>query len=132
MQKLKGKRIARMVNDLEHEGVVISPADEAMLRALVMGLISGSDLLAHAIQFDDLSSYQDWLCSRLLEPTNASASEVSIEQLVREVADGFRRRHETSQAKYRQVPPVCEPVIAVLQRFYDGSYVPLTRSTIAA
>ena len=97
MQKLRGKRVAQMMNELEAEGVVISEADQAMLRAYVKGSVSGADLLAHAVQFCDLSSYQSWLCGNFGGSYPAMSSEVSIEQLVTEMASSLRHRSvETS------------------------------------
>lgn len=99
MKELRGKRVARMINGLEEGGVVVSASDEAMLRAYVRGTISGRDLLAQVAQFSDLSSYQDWLRGRVDESRQADAIEVSVEQLVREVESGLRRKSAQNQVR---------------------------------
>lgn len=120
MKELRGKRVAQMINDLEDEGIAVSASDEAMLRAYVRGTISGPDLLTHATQFDDLSSYQDWLHSRLSDASQANASEVSVEQLVREVEIGLRRGSERRHAEGGNTPVVYQAVTALLRPFRLG------------
>jgi len=114
MQSLRGKRVAQTINSLEEEGIVVSESDEAMLRAYVRGTISGQDLLAHVAQFSDLSSYQDWLHGRLGESRLANATEVSVEQLVRELEIRFRRRNQAPQLEVDNARAGYGAVIALL------------------
>lgn len=124
MQKLRGKRVAQMMNELEAEGVVISEADQAMLCAYVKGTVSGADLLAHAVQFCDLSSYQSWLCSNFEGAYSAMSSEVSIEQLMAEMASSLRHRSVVTSTRSVQAPWTHQTAAELLKPFRLGARAP--------
>jgi len=124
MQKLRGKRVAQMVNELEAEGVVISEADQAMLCAYVKGTVSGADLLAHAIQFCDLSSYQSWLCSNFGGGYPAMSSEVPIEQLIAEMASSLRHRSVETSTRSVRAPWTHRTTAELLKPFRLGARAP--------
>jgi hypothetical protein len=126
MQKLRGKRVAQMMNELEAEGVIISEADQAMLCAYVKGAVSGADLLAHAVQFRDLSSYQRWLCSNFGGTYPAMSSEVSIEQLLAEMASSLRYRSVESSTRSVQPPWTHRTATELLKPFRLGARAPST------
>jgi len=123
MQKLRGKRVAQMMNELEAEGVVISEADQAMLCAYVKGTVSGTDLLAHAVQFCDLSSYQSWLCGNFGGAYPTMSSEVSIEQLVAEMASSLRHRSAETSTRPVQASWAHRTAAELLKPFRLGARV---------
>lgn len=124
LQKLRGKRVAQMINELEAEGVVISEAVQAMLCAYVKGSVSGADLLAHAVQFCDLSSYQSWLSSNFGGAYPTMSSEVSIEQLVAEMASSLRHRSAETSTRPVQTPWAHRHAAELLKPYRLGRRVP--------
>ena len=93
MQNLRGQRVAHMLNAISREGVAIDHDDIVILDGYVRGVISGRDLLAHACQFEDLSSYQEWLKGRCAAISGRLHSDVSVEQIVDEVEAFIRRKY---------------------------------------
>lgn len=124
MQRLRGKRVAQMMIDLEAEGVAISVTDEAMLSAYVRGVVSGEDLLAHTAQFCDLSSYQKWLYSRFEGYYPSRSSAISVEQVVAEVALNLRHKSVETAASVSQFPWTYQAMAGVLKPFRSGRRVP--------
>lgn len=99
MWKLRGKRIADLINELEAEGVSIDTEDEVMLGAYVRGDVCDTDLIAHVCQFQDLSAYQEWLHLSRVAGFRTGRSSASVEQVVREVADQLRRKYFVVESK---------------------------------
>lgn len=112
------------MNELEVAGIVIADADQAMLRAYVRGGVSGADLFAHIAQFDDLSSYQNWLHNTLRARPSPDASDLSVELLVAEVAAGLRRRNAGMPAGSPQVSLAYQAAIALVRPLRLGSCAP--------
>lgn len=121
MYALRGKRVAQMISRLEEDEIILSASDEAMLCAYVRGTICGRDLLMHATQFTDFSSYQDWLLNCLNESSQANVSEVSVEQLVRELEIGFRRGSERNRTEVKSPQLEYQAAIELLVPFRLGA-----------
>jgi hypothetical protein len=97
-RNMRGERVAHMINALRNEGVVVGDTDIIMLNAFVKGEVSGQDLLAHACQFCTLSSYQEWLKKSFESHVDKLKPRPSVEQIVTEVKNYIRYKHEENSA----------------------------------
>lgn len=102
MWKLRGSYIAKLINELEAEGIIVDVDDEAMLRAYVRGDIGERDLLSHVCQFQDLTSYQQWLQQELMADAAVRRSTTSVEQLVHKVFTHFLRKYAAANFEGRR------------------------------
>jgi hypothetical protein len=88
---VREQQVAFLFERLRKEGARVEEQDRIILNTYVKGSLSGIDLLAHACQFAQVSSYRDWMLSR--DPSTDEKSRLlSVAQVLESFYDCLKNR----------------------------------------